>query len=84
MDGENTFTFVLGTLALVIGIALRLWISKRKFYRRNPAGMEEFKNFRTSIFTTILELVFNILGFILIVGGILILLLGLYATMQSK
>lgn len=37
---------ILETLALVIGIALKLFVGRRVFYRRDAVGGEGFKNYR--------------------------------------
>lgn len=37
--------FSLGTVLLVVGLALFLWREKRKYDRTNTAGVEQFRSF---------------------------------------
>ncbi|MCX2681007.1 molybdenum ABC transporter permease [Galbibacter sp. EGI 63066] len=65
---------VAGILLLAIGIVIRYIISRRKFNRRNPAGLEQFTSFERSIGVRIIELIFSLTGAIFILtGGILLL-----------
>ncbi|MFM2394693.1 MAG: hypothetical protein RLZZ546_2675 [Bacteroidota bacterium] len=43
MDRNNAVLIIFGILALVIGILLKLFIGRRRFYRRNSLGGEGFK-----------------------------------------
>ncbi len=38
----DTPTLIMGIIALILGIGLIYWISRRKFYRRNAMGAEGF------------------------------------------
>ena len=38
-------SLVLGIIALVLGLGLRYWINRRKFYRRSPTGAEGFSSY---------------------------------------
>lgn len=62
---------ILGTLALVIGIALKLFVGRRIFYRRNAAGREGFKNYRNALLTPFIESVLTKIGGLLIIFGLL-------------
>ena len=42
-------SLVIGILFLVLGLALRYWINRRKFYRRSPMGAESFSSYEKSI-----------------------------------
>jgi hypothetical protein len=44
----------LGIIALFIGVSLRYWINRRKFYRRSPMGVEGFSSYEKSVVTTFL------------------------------
>lgn len=62
---------VMGIIALVLGIGLIYWISRRKFYRRNMAGMEGFSSFESSVLVRFLERIGKWAAYVLIIFGIL-------------
>jgi preprotein translocase subunit SecG len=68
-----TSQLVLGIIPLVIGIGLIYWISRRKFYRRNGAGLEGFSSFETSVFVRFLERIGKWLAYGLLIISILFL-----------
>jgi len=67
----DTSTLVMGIIALVLGIGLIYWISRRKFYRRNMAGMEGFSSFESSVLVRFLERIGKWAAYVLIIFGIL-------------
>lgn len=71
MNRDNAVLIIFGVLALIIGIALKLFIGRRKFYRRNSAGAEGFKNYRSSLITPFWENLLTLAGTILIILGII-------------
>lgn len=42
-------SLVIGIIFLVLGLALRYWINRRKFYRRSPTGAEGFSSYEKSV-----------------------------------
>lgn len=66
-------TLVLGIIALVSGIGLRYWINRRKFYRRNVAGLEGFSSYEKSVAVRFLERIGKLVAYVLILFGILFL-----------
>jgi len=66
-------SLVLGIIALVLGVGLRYWINRRKFYRRSPTGAEEFSSYEKSVAVTFLERVGKWVAYILIIFGVLFL-----------
>jgi preprotein translocase subunit SecG len=74
-----TSQLVMGIIPLVIGIGLVYWISRRKFYRRNGAGLEGFSSFEASVFVRFLERIAKWLAYGLLI--ISILLLWSYSTL---
>lgn len=42
-------SLVIGIIFLVLGLALRYWINRRKFYRRGPMGAEGFSSYESSV-----------------------------------
>ncbi|WP_425386802.1 molybdenum ABC transporter permease [Echinicola vietnamensis] len=76
-----TSQLMLGIIPVVVGIGLIYWISRRKFYRRNMAGVEGFSSFESSVFTRLLERIGKWLAYALIIIGILF--LWSYSRMKS-
>ncbi|TRW21983.1 hypothetical protein FMM05_19550 [Flavobacterium zepuense] len=61
---------------LAIAIALRLWVNRRRFYRRGLGGMQHFSSYGKAIFTTLIEKVLMLTSFLLIVAAILLFITG--------
>lgn len=66
---------VVGVISILIGAGLIYWINKRKFYRRNVAGLEGFSSFEVSVLVRVLERLGKWIAYILIIFGILNLLI---------
>ncbi|MDM1519396.1 hypothetical protein [Myroides odoratimimus] len=49
------FILILAILFLLSGVGLIYWINRRKFYRRNVAGLEGFSSFEASLFIRFIE-----------------------------
>lgn len=75
-------TLVLGTIALVSGLALRYWINSRKFYRRSITGAEGFSSYEKSVVISFLERMGKWIAYILIIFGILF--LWTYSGIRKK
>lgn len=56
----------LSILSLLSGIGLIYWINRRRFYRRNVAGLEGFSSFEASLFIRSVERLGKWLAYILI------------------
>jgi len=68
--GRNNIAFiVLGVAALVLGISIKIFVGKRRFYRRNQAGLEGFKNYRNALLTPFVEGVLSFVGGMLVIAG---------------
>ena len=67
-------SLVLGVIALILGLGLRYWINRRKFYRRSPTGAEGFSSYEKSVLITFLERIGKWAAYILIIFGVLFLL----------
>jgi membrane-associated PAP2 superfamily phosphatase len=64
-------SLVIGILFLVLGLALRYWINRRRFYRRSPMGGESFSSYEKSVATKFLERVGKWVAYALIIFGLL-------------
>lgn len=60
---------ILGGIVFFAGIGLRHLIKRRKFYRRNASGLEQFSSYSKNVFIPFLEKVFNLIATILIIAG---------------
>ena len=67
----------LGIALLLIGAMLRYWVSRRRFYRRNAAGVEQFSRFSRKVATRFFERIATLTGILMILAGLLLLLAGL-------
>lgn len=61
-----TFILILAILFLLSGVGLIYWINRRKFYRRNVAGLEGFSSFEASLFIRFIERIGKWLAYALI------------------
>ena len=61
---------VMGIGFLILGLALRYWINRRKFYRRGPAGAESFSSYERSVIITLAERFGKWVAYALIILGI--------------
>ena len=66
-----------GLAAIIIGIALRMWVSRRAFYRRNAAGVEEFNSYSAKVFSGMLETLVSLVGIASMIGGVIWIMYGL-------
>jgi membrane protein DedA with SNARE-associated domain len=67
-------TLVLGIIALVLGLGLRYWINRRKFYRRSAFGSEGFSSYEKSVAVTFVERIAKWIAYALIILGALFLM----------
>lgn len=58
--------WIAGLVLLAVGVAGSLWVERRRFYRRNAAGLQVFRSFGASLTTGAFEglmlLVFRLTG----------------------
>lgn len=71
----STLLLVLAILSLIIGFGLIYWINRRKFYRRNLAGLEGFSSFEASIFIRFIERLGRWLAYVFILFSFFLFLL---------
>lgn len=64
---------VIGIIALVLGLGLRYWINRRKFYRRSPTGGEGFSSYEKSVVIRLVERIGKLVALALIILGLLFL-----------
>jgi len=66
-----TSSLVIGIIFLVLGLGLRYWINRRRFYRRSPAGAEGFSSYEKSVAIKFMERVGKWIAYALIIFGVL-------------
>jgi len=63
-------------ILLAVGIALRLWVNRRRFYRRGLGGLQHYSSYGRALFTTVFETLIMVAGFFLIVAAIILFITG--------
>lgn len=62
----------------LFGIALlaRLWVNRRRFYRRGWGGLQYFSSYGKAVFTTIFEKILMVTATLLLVAALFLFLTG--------
>lgn len=63
---------ILCGLGIVISLTLFIWISRRKFYRRNVSGLEEFKSYSSALFNIFGEGFLKLIAWVLLIASLLV------------
>jgi len=61
---------LLAYLLLALGLFIRYHIGKRRFNRRNIAGMQVFPSYRSAVWVTLAERLILFVANLLILGGV--------------
>jgi hypothetical protein len=69
---------VLGLLLITLGLSLRYHIGKRRFKRRNIAGLQGFSSYSRALLIAFLEKIGNCVGLLAFLSGLLLLALAIY------
>ena len=77
MFGISTVSLY-GFVLIIAGLALRLQINRRRFNRRSPAGLQQYPNYWIALFTTFMESIVSIVGYLMIIIGLILLLIQWY------
>lgn len=64
-------SLVIGILFLVVGLGLRYWVNRRKFYRRSITGAEGFSSYEKSVGIKSIERFGKWVAYALIIFGLL-------------
>jgi hypothetical protein len=76
---------IIGTLLIILFFVLRFWVGKRKFNRRNIAGVEGFSSYGKAVTTTIFENIMLFVALLCFLTGLFILCMcWLYHTGTIK
>ena len=52
---EAWVILAIAVICFTVSVSLLLWVGRRNFYRNNAAGIQEFKNFRSAVLSSIVE-----------------------------
>jgi hypothetical protein len=74
---------LLGLVILTVGIAGIFYVRRRKFYRRNVAGVEEFKSYGSAVATNFIESAIGAASFLIFLLGGIITLIGIVAILKG-
>jgi len=66
---ERTGGRISGITMIIGGLAGLLWVGRRKFYRRNVAGIEEFPSYGSALFWRLIEALAILVGVAAIIIG---------------
>ncbi|UOE51311.1 molybdenum ABC transporter permease [Mucilaginibacter sp. SMC90] len=80
-SGQSVELF--GGFIVLIGLALRYWINRRRFNRRNGAGVQLFSSYEKKVVLTLGERLLKLLGLVFIFFGIYVMLAG-YAQREHE
>ena len=65
-----TAQLVCGIFVIVVAVVLIYWINRRRFYRRNAAGVEMFSGYTKAISVRFLERIGKLFAYALIILGV--------------
>lgn len=68
-------TLILAVAMFIPGMLLIFWINKRKFNRRNVAGLEGFSSYEKSLLTRVLEIIGKLIAYALILFSLFLFLM---------
>lgn len=61
---------------LILGLFIRYLIGKRRFNRRNIAGLQIYSNYLNGLITIAIETLLNLFGMLFIVFGLIAIIIG--------
>ncbi|MCE7054728.1 hypothetical protein LZF95_08590 [Algoriphagus sp. AGSA1] len=74
MFWEDVFILAVGICLLGGGFALRVWIKRRRFYRRGPGGLQHFSRYSKAVLISTFEGFLMLLSIPMLILGMLILI----------
>ncbi|WPR77935.1 hypothetical protein [Algoriphagus sp. NG3] len=74
MFWQDAFIVAVGICLLGGGFALRVWVNRRRFYRRGPGGLQHFSRYRKAVIISTFEGFIMLLSIPIIILGMLILI----------
>lgn len=74
MFWEDVFIVAVGISLLAGGLGLRVWVSRRRFYRRGPGGLQHYSRYRKAVLLSTFEGFIMLLSIPMMILGMLILI----------
>lgn len=74
----NTTIKIAGAIAIIAGVLISYYISRRKFNRRANTGVEFFKTYEKAWLTTLIEKFGRLFALILILGGVVLIIISIF------
>ncbi len=71
---------ILGIVCLFLSIALYIFVSRRKFYRRNQSGIETFRTYSSSVLNPLGERILKLVSFLLFIAGLMLFVVWYFAN----
>lgn len=72
---QMTSVQVYGSILIIAGLAVRLFIGKNRFERRGLGGLQEFDNYWVALIITIFEWLLTIASYMAIATGLYLLVI---------
>ncbi len=67
---------IYGIIFLLIGVFIRYQIGKRRFDRRNIAGLQIYSSYLKGLITTVIETLLNLLAIVFVIFGLIAIIIG--------
>lgn len=74
--------WIAGFILLAVGVAGTLWVQRRRFYRRNQAGLQVFRSFGASLATGTFERLALLVFRLVALAGLAGLALGAFKAFE--
>ena len=85
MFWQDVFIVAVGVSLLGGGFGLRLWVKRRRFYRRGPGGVQHFSRYSKAVLISMIEGFLMFVSIPMMILGMLILFLwSIYLIDRSK
>ena len=63
-------------LLVAVGIALRYWVNRRRFYRRTYGGIQQFSSYGKAVFVRFAERILMLLSVVFFIAALIIFIKG--------
>ena len=73
-------TLLFGLLLVAVGIAGGIFVSRRQFYRRNVAGVEEFQGYGSMLGSRFMEGAIRLVSVLFFIVGALLAIAGYFQS----
>jgi uncharacterized protein YjeT (DUF2065 family) len=74
---QQPILFVVGLALLLIGLIIRYSVGRRRFNRRTPFGLQQYRSYNEALATRSGEGCARVIGILLVLAGLLLVLVGL-------